>query len=50
MGENAGKKEQEASVGLKNKLNMSEKLNQLEQQALVINFQHKRGLFLNVEF
>ena len=42
MGENGGRKEQEASVRLKNRLSMSERLKHLEQQAVVVNFQHRR--------
>lgn len=50
MGENGGKKEQEASLRLKNRLSMSERLKHLEQQAIAVNFQHRRRHFFNVEF
>lgn len=50
MGENGGKKKQEASVRLKNRLSMSERLKHLKQQAVVVNFQQRRRHFLMWSF
>ena len=44
-----GKKEQEASVRLKNRLSTSEAVKQLGLQAVVVNFPAQKEIF-NVEF